>query len=93
MKVPGPSPHDPDVVLSAVMSEREEKREAAPPLDFVRVYDEWFDEVSRWARALGGPEADLVDLAQEVFLVVRRKLATSTAATWPAGSIASPPTR
>ena len=42
---------------------------------FVReVYARWFHEVSRWARAFGGLDADLDDLTQEVFLVVRRKL-------------------
>jgi RNA polymerase sigma-70 factor (ECF subfamily) len=44
------------------------------PLDFTSVYDRYFDEVLRWIRAFGGPEAELEDLAQEVFVVVRRKL-------------------
>ena len=43
-------------------------------LDFSSVYGEWFDPVLRWLRALGAPELELEDLAQEVFLVVRRKL-------------------
>jgi RNA polymerase sigma-70 factor (ECF subfamily) len=43
-------------------------------LDFDRVYSDHFHHVSRWARALGGLDADLDDLTQEVFLVVRRKL-------------------
>lgn len=43
-------------------------------VEFDRVYVEHFQHVSRWARALGGLEADLDDLTQEVFLVVRRKL-------------------
>ena len=43
-------------------------------LDFTRIYEQHFDEVTRWAAALGGPAADVDDLAQEVFLVVRRKL-------------------
>jgi len=42
--------------------------------DFADVYDEWFDEVSRWLRALGAPPAEHEDLAQEVFLVVQRRL-------------------
>jgi RNA polymerase sigma-70 factor (ECF subfamily) len=46
----------------------------AAPLDFRRVYDEWFHPVCRWLRALGGPDADIEDLAQEVFAVVSRKL-------------------
>ncbi len=47
---------------------------AAEPLSFEDVYAKWFHEVSRWARAFGGLDADLEDLTQEVFLVVRRKL-------------------
>jgi RNA polymerase sigma-70 factor (ECF subfamily) len=43
-------------------------------LDFASIYDEWFDEVARWLRALGAPDADREDLAQEVFMVVRRRL-------------------
>ena len=43
-------------------------------LDFTEIYGKHFDEVARWAGALGGPAADIDDLAQEVFLVVRRKL-------------------
>jgi RNA polymerase sigma-70 factor (ECF subfamily) len=38
------------------------------------VYEVWFHNVCRWARAFGGMDADLDDLAQEVFLVVQRKL-------------------
>lgn len=49
-----------------------EARAAAP--DFAAVYDRWFDDVTRWIRTLGGPEAELDDWAQEVFLVVRRRL-------------------
>src|SRR4029077_20752083 len=42
--------------------------------DFDRVYVEHFHHVSRWARALGGRSADLDDLTQDVFVVVRRRL-------------------
>jgi RNA polymerase sigma-70 factor (ECF subfamily) len=42
--------------------------------EFRAVYDAWFDDVSRWIRALGGLEADRDDIVQEVFLVVRRRL-------------------
>ena len=41
---------------------------------FEEIYAKWFHEVSRWVRAFGGLDADLDDLTQEVFLVVRRKL-------------------
>lgn len=43
-------------------------------LDFAVVYDKWFDDVARWLLALGVSRADSEDLAQEVFLVVRRRL-------------------
>jgi RNA polymerase sigma-70 factor (ECF subfamily) len=46
----------------------------AAPLDFATLYDAWFDHVARWLHALGAPSADTEDLAQEVFLVVRRRL-------------------
>jgi len=49
--------------------------ERAPSCDFNSIYETWFDEVSRWIRAMGGPEADREDLAQDVFLVVHRRLA------------------
>jgi RNA polymerase sigma-70 factor (ECF subfamily) len=42
--------------------------------DFAELYDAWFDHVSRWLRTLGCPESDIEDLAQDVFLVVRRRL-------------------
>ena len=43
---------------------------------FERIYARWFHDVSRWVRALGGLDADLDDLTQDVFMVVRRKLAS-----------------
>lgn len=63
---------DPPVALparagAAVRAERE-----VPT--FAALYDRWFEDVSRWVRILGGPQADHEDLAQEVFLVVRRRL-------------------
>jgi RNA polymerase sigma-70 factor (ECF subfamily) len=48
--------------------------EPAAPLDFHTIYDRWFDEVLRWVRAMGGPQADCEDLAQEIFVVVHRRL-------------------
>jgi RNA polymerase sigma-70 factor, ECF subfamily len=44
------------------------------PRDFREVYDSRFHEVLRWIRAMGGRDEDLDDLAQEVFIIVRRKL-------------------
>lgn len=43
-------------------------------LSFNEVYSAWFYTVERWSYALGCPAADRADVAQEVFLVVRRKL-------------------
>jgi RNA polymerase sigma-70 factor (ECF subfamily) len=63
------------------MAPRPRRREDGPKvsapgreLDFAVLYDDWFGEVYRWLRALGAPERDREDLAQEVFLVVRRRL-------------------
>jgi RNA polymerase sigma-70 factor (ECF subfamily) len=44
-------------------------------IDFRDVYERWFDDVVRWLYALGVPMSDTEDLAQEIFLVVRRNLA------------------
>jgi RNA polymerase sigma-70 factor, ECF subfamily len=43
--------------------------------DFRAIYAAWFDDVRRWIRALGAAPADHDDLAQEVFVVVHRRLA------------------
>ena len=42
---------------------------------FRSIYESRFDEVVRWLYALGIPASDTEDLAQEIFVVVRRKLA------------------
>ena len=47
----------------------------APQADFRSIYDVWFEDVLRWIRALRGSDADREDIAQEVFLVVKRRLA------------------
>lgn len=49
--------------------------DATDPLDFEVVYDQWFDHVCRFLRAHGIPMTDREDVAQEVFLVVQKKLA------------------
>ncbi|HET7540996.1 MAG TPA: RNA polymerase sigma factor [Polyangiaceae bacterium] len=45
-----------------------------PSLQFRAIYERWFSDVSRWIRAMGGPEAEREDLVQDVFLVVHRRL-------------------
>lgn len=44
--------------------------------DFEVVYRTHYRDVVRWVRALGGPDMEAEDLAQDVFVVVNRKLAT-----------------
>jgi RNA polymerase sigma-70 factor, ECF subfamily len=44
------------------------------PLVFDTVYRAYFRQVVAWMRAMNVPPADMEDAAQEVFLVVRRKL-------------------
>jgi RNA polymerase sigma-70 factor, ECF subfamily len=48
--------------------------EPANRLGFDDIYEKWFDEVARWVRALGGPDADRDDLVQDIFLIVYRRL-------------------
>jgi RNA polymerase sigma-70 factor, ECF subfamily len=54
------------------------------PLVFDAVYTNHFHHVARWARALGGLAADVDDLTQDVFLVVRRKLPSFAGPSLPA---------
>jgi RNA polymerase sigma-70 factor (ECF subfamily) len=44
------------------------------PLRFADVYNDYFHEVERWLRAMGIPDSDREDVAQEVFVVAQRKL-------------------
>ena len=46
----------------------------AETLEFAEVYRSFFGHVSRWVRALGGPEAERDDLVQDVFVIVHRRL-------------------
>jgi RNA polymerase sigma-70 factor (ECF subfamily) len=55
----------------------------AEPLDFASIYEKWFRPVHRWIRALGGPGIEAEDLAQEVFIVVQRKLPSFDGANLP----------
>ena len=41
---------------------------------FEQLYDQRFDDVSRWVRALGVRDADRDDVVQDVFMVVHRRL-------------------
>lgn len=48
------------------------EQENRPSFDWI--YRNYFVDVARWVRALGANDADIEDLTQEVFIVVRRKL-------------------
>ena len=56
----------------------------AAPLEFDAIYTDHFHHVARWARALGGLSADIDDLTQDVFVVVRRKLTSFDGPSLPA---------
>src|SRR3954469_22221979 len=51
-----------------------EPRPAEPPLDFAAMYRAHARDVVRWAARLGGPGIDAEDVAQDVFVVARRRL-------------------
>jgi RNA polymerase sigma-70 factor (ECF subfamily) len=60
--------------LPAVDRRRASGARLYDPRDFRSIYGAWFADVLRWIRALGAPPADHDDLAQEVFVVVHRRL-------------------
>jgi len=60
---------------SVAAAEAHPARTPVLELSFEKLYDEWFEDVSRWVRALGAREADRDDLVQDIFMVVHRRLA------------------
>jgi DNA-directed RNA polymerase specialized sigma24 family protein len=42
-------------------------------MDFDAIYRAWFAQVTRWVRRLGGPTRDQEDLAQDVFVIAKRR--------------------
>ena len=60
-----PSDHRPDTQLAEPVFNSS---------DFAFIYATRYNDVKRWIRALGGNSEDLDDLAQEVFIVVNRRL-------------------
>src|SRR3954469_18510321 len=73
-------------LLRIMPYDREKSRSLPAPLTLEDVYRDHFDFVFRQAARLGGPGIDAEDAAQEVFLVVARKLdtfdGTSLVTTW-----------
>lgn len=50
--------------------------ESPSDVSFERIYEEWFEHVSRWVASLGASEADREDLVQDVFIVAHRRLSS-----------------
>jgi RNA polymerase sigma-70 factor, ECF subfamily len=73
-------------ILRMMPVDREKPRSQPAPLSLEDVYRDHFDFVFRQASRLGGPGIDAEDAAQEVFMVVARKLetfdSTSLITTW-----------
>jgi RNA polymerase sigma-70 factor (ECF subfamily) len=73
-------------LLRIMPYDREKSRSLPAPLTLEDVYRDHFDFVFRQAARLGGPGIDAEDAAQEVFMIVARKLdtfdATSLITTW-----------
>src|SRR5215467_15753330 len=73
-------------ILRLMPVDREKARSQPAPLTLEDVYRDHFDFVFRQASRLGGPGIDAEDAAQEVFMIVARKLdtfdATSLITTW-----------
>jgi RNA polymerase sigma-70 factor (ECF subfamily) len=73
-------------ILRLMPVDREKPRSQPTPLTLEDVYRDHFDFVYRQASRLGGPGIDAEDAAQEVFMVVARKLdtfdSTSLITTW-----------
>jgi RNA polymerase sigma-70 factor (ECF subfamily) len=76
-----PLDHDRNVLVSELRADEAAREASAPPggappavPSFEELYDQWFEEVSRWARALGAREADRDDVVQDIFMVVHRRL-------------------
>ena len=61
-------------MATLTMAPSEAPAQSCEAHDLAALYQAWFRPVYRWIRALAGPGVDAEDLAQEVFIVVQRKL-------------------
>lgn len=62
-----------DAYVAPTTSETRLSHKESPP-SFDWIYRHCFVDVARWVRALGANDADIEDLTQEIFIIVRRKL-------------------
>ena len=60
--------------IVTALRERQEDPESDVPLDFRQVFEEYGRYVWRVLRRMGVRESDVPDVAQEVFMILRRKL-------------------
>jgi len=60
-------------VAESTLAKAEPAKERTEP-SFESIYRTWFADVARWVRARGANDADVEDLTQEVFIILRRKL-------------------
>src|SRR5512141_1484124 len=72
------------LVKSAPNPERDKLESRADALD--ELYDAYASDVTRWARRLAGPTADIEDMVHDVFLVALQRAFTfrggATVRTW-----------
>jgi RNA polymerase sigma-70 factor (ECF subfamily) len=79
--LPAPAAHTGSLPGSAVG----EGAGFSSPKDFEALYAAYFHHVTRWVRAFGCPAADIDDVAQETFLLARKRFdrfAGGNAAAW-----------
>src|SRR5688572_788623 len=79
--LPAPAAHTGSLPESAVG----EVAGFSSPQDFEALYAAYFHHVTRWVRAFGCPAADIDDVAQETFLLARKRFdrfAGGNAAAW-----------
>jgi RNA polymerase sigma-70 factor (ECF subfamily) len=70
-----PWPSSGDVYVPAPVPAEPVARDERVPQTLDAIYRACFVDVARWVRALGANDADVEDLTQEIFIIVRRKLA------------------
>jgi RNA polymerase sigma-70 factor, ECF subfamily len=63
-------------LFDSPMTARSDEAATQQRAAFERLYEDWFDHVSRWVRALGATDAEREDVTQEIFMVVHRRLAS-----------------
>lgn len=84
-RLEAPAPHAMRAAAPAPSSPPAVPADRAPPA-WAELYATHVQDVARWVSRLGGPDSDLEDLVQEVFLIARQKLPSfrgdAKASTW-----------